>query len=286
MFIGFVDWVLSLESSAVRFGLKKKIPGEGWARETKVNCAIKNFFCDDHEILIIWLWRSLSFQWTCQSSHRHNKITVNPNDQRAQSKMMKRIFLAVLLMFLFCDWNRALAASAIQVDTFGMYNSQKDRKPPEVVKMVEYFKDHEISEKQARENLRSMHENDFATPAHCQKCTAEHKSYCYSENMLKDHCCCNQSHNKGEFNEPWSYRFFVASQGLQLIAAKLSIMTPPRLRFFNHYEEHSSWTFYAKHLVLGARIARFPAEPLTHFVASSIDFQLIAVACWLTLCLH
>lgn len=125
--------------------------------------------------------------------------------------MIKRAFLAVLLTFLCCDSNRALAASAIQTDTFGMYD--KDRKPPEAVKIVEYFKDHEISEKQARENLRSMRDSDFATPAHCKKCTAEHKSYCYSEHMLKDHCCCNQSHNKGEFNEPRFYRFLFRRKG-------------------------------------------------------------------------
>lgn len=111
-------------------------------------------------------------------------------------------------MLLFCDANRALGASAIQSDTNGMYNSRVDRKPPEAVKIVEYFKDHEISERQARENLRTMRDSDFSVPAHCKTCTKEHKNYCFSENMLKDHCCCNQSHNKGEFNDLKRYRFF------------------------------------------------------------------------------
>jgi hypothetical protein len=93
-----------------------------------------------------------------------------------------------VIMLITCDLIRALSASAI--------NSQKsDIKPMESV-IVEYYKDHEVTEHQARESLRQMTQEDFLQPAHCT-CTSEHKQYCRSKEMLKDHCCCNQSHKKG-----------------------------------------------------------------------------------------
>lgn len=118
--------------------------------------------------------------------------------QRAQSKMMlvsKRIF-ATTLILIFCDVT--LAASASNIDNYAMLSPRKEK---EAEFVVEYYKDHEISEKQARENLRNMRDDDFITPAHCKACKAEHRKYCHSENLLKDHCCCNQSHNKGKFTD-------------------------------------------------------------------------------------
>lgn len=113
-------------------------------------------------------------------------------------------------MFMIFDFNQALAASAMNNDNLVINGSPKDQPTPSDAKTyVEYFKDHEISSMQARENLRNMRENDFLTPAHCKSCSAEHQKYCHSENLLKDHCCCNQSHNKGEFIDTKCYRFFV-----------------------------------------------------------------------------
>lgn len=104
-------------------------------------------------------------------------------------------------MFLLCDFNLALAASAIRSDNSATYYSEKDQKRFDDSAVVNYYKDHEVSSLQARESLRNMRESDFRTPAHCKACTPEHQKYCHSENLLKDHCCCNQSHNKGEFIE-------------------------------------------------------------------------------------
>lgn len=138
----------------------------------------------------------------------------------------KRTFLHV--MFLLCDFNHALAASAIRSDNSATYYSEKDQRPLDAGSIVEYYKDHEISSMQARENLKSMRESDFQTPAHCRACTAEHQKYCHSENLLKDHCCCNQSHNKGEFIEPGVVLIFVSSdvEGLHLIARNRLRATP------------------------------------------------------------
>lgn len=103
----------------------------------------------------------------------------------------------IVLMFL-CD---TLAASAQQSDNLALYNSQKDPTPLDSTSVVTYYKDHEISEKQARENLKMLKASDFLKPAYCSACSKEHIKYCHSDNMLKDHCCCNQSHNKGEIIE-------------------------------------------------------------------------------------
>lgn len=51
---------------------------------------------------------------------------------------------------------------------------------------------------QARDSLRLMKDDEFQKPAHCRPCTEEHQRYCHSKNLLKDHCCCNQSHKKGK----------------------------------------------------------------------------------------
>jgi hypothetical protein len=136
----------------------------------------------------------LSFQFgTC---HHLSELKPRKINQRMKSKMTfsMRTFLPFVCVLL-CD--PKAASSAINSDGFSLVN--KNQKPYEAVPYVEYFKDHEISEKQARENLRGMQERDFQTPAHCKKCSNEHMRYCHSENLLKDHCCCNQSHQKGEF---------------------------------------------------------------------------------------
>lgn len=111
----------------------------------------------------------------------------------------KRILLHTIL--LFCDFNEALTASAIRSDNSVIYDSSKDQKFIDAGTVVEYYKDHEVSSSQARENLRHMRESDFMTPAHCPTCTKVHLEYCHSPNLLSDHCCCNQSHHKGKFND-------------------------------------------------------------------------------------
>ncbi|XP_070497675.1 uncharacterized protein [Chironomus tepperi] len=93
--------------------------------------------------------------------------------------------LVLFIMLLTCDQACALSASAI--------NSQSDKSQSSV---VEYYKDHEITERQARESLSRMSNDDFQNPTHCKPCTEEHHRYCYSSELLKDHCCCNQSHQK------------------------------------------------------------------------------------------
>lgn len=94
-----------------------------------------------------------------------------------------------VMMLITCDLIRALSASAI--------NSQKSDIRPMESAIVEYYKDHEVSENQARDSLRLMTQEDFQQPAHCTACTSEHQKYCRSKDLLKDHCCCNQSHKKG-----------------------------------------------------------------------------------------
>ena len=43
-----------------------------------------------------------------------------------------------------------------------------------------------------------MKDDEFQQPAHCKPCTTEQQRYCHSKDLLKDHCCCNQSHKKGK----------------------------------------------------------------------------------------
>lgn len=126
----------------------------------------------------------------------------------------RTLFHAVIL--LICDLNCAVASAAAKSSNILISSSSG---LPEAEGVVEYFKDHEVSEKQARESLLHMRQNDFNTPAYCKPCSKEHLRYCHSENLLKDHCCCNQSHVKGEFNDCKLYRSFALIEGLHPIAA-------------------------------------------------------------------
>jgi hypothetical protein len=110
-------------------------------------------------------------------------------------KISKIIFQHfTLLVILFCDVNCELV-----LNTFAAPVVFKQEKVNGVSSYVEYHKDHEISEKQSRKSLENMPEAEFVTPGHCKPCKPEHETYCFSPNLLKDHCCCNQGHAKGKF---------------------------------------------------------------------------------------
>lgn len=101
-----------------------------------------------------------------------------------------RVLLVLLTMLILtCDHIYTFAANAA--------NSQPTDKSTQSP-IIEYFKDHEVTERQARESLRRMTDVDFQRPSHC-KCTDDDFRYCYSSELLKDHCCCNQSHQKGKY---------------------------------------------------------------------------------------
>lgn len=95
-------------------------------------------------------------------------------------KMLPKIPQITFMMLITCDLIQA--------------HSQK----PFDTAVVEYYKDHEVTEKQARDSLRLMKDEEFQQPAHCKPCTNEQQRYCRSNDLLKDHCCCNQSHKKGK----------------------------------------------------------------------------------------
>lgn len=104
--------------------------------------------------------------------------------------------MLIIMMVLTCDLNlnSAIGASA--------NNSERDNNKPfesnAQSSVVEYYKDHEVTERQARESLRVMTEEELQTPSHCRECSDDQKRYCHSDKLLKDHCCCNQSHKKGK----------------------------------------------------------------------------------------
>lgn len=133
-------------------------------------------------------------------------------------KMHENIPKIAVMMLVTCDLVCALGASAI--------NSQKSDIKPYESMITEYFKDHEVTEKQARESLRLMKEDEFKPPAHCRPCTKEQKQYCNSEFLLKDHCCCNQSHKKGKrpMTTPTNFNFNASLFMLEIYADDDSIV--------------------------------------------------------------
>jgi hypothetical protein len=56
-----------------------------------------------------------------------------------------------------------------------------EKVPDEII----YYKDHEVSYEEARDNIKLFRENSFQ---HCNPCTQEHRNYCESETFMNDHC--------------------------------------------------------------------------------------------------
>lgn len=98
-------------------------------------------------------------------------------------------------------------------------DSSKNKDAIDSNNVIEYHKDHEVTEREAREFLQTLtweelkgekipgHETPITSnldilepPLSCQamKCSQEHVNYCKSENLLKDHCCCEMGHSQGE----------------------------------------------------------------------------------------
>lgn len=97
-----------------------------------------------------------------------------------------------------------------------------------------YYMDHEVTERQARDSIAHAYNHTQkrtyfvrsyrrysilqspvvislllltksvlifsstdGTPNWCSECTEEVRTYCLSQSLIKDHCCCDQGHKKG-----------------------------------------------------------------------------------------
>ena len=74
--------------------------------------------------------------------------------------------------------------------------------------IVEYYFEHEVTEKDARKVIADFVENGKSAkrPPYCDECTSEDKLYCNSRAFISDHCCCDHRHGRGESNThsyPW-----------------------------------------------------------------------------------
>lgn len=68
--------------------------------------------------------------------------------------------------------------------------------------VIEYYKEHEVSEKEARVALHALDFDKVArVPAWCDECGIEKINFCHSTTFINDHCCCEHRHAREKL--PW-----------------------------------------------------------------------------------
>ncbi|XP_055522763.1 uncharacterized protein LOC129716945 [Wyeomyia smithii] len=68
--------------------------------------------------------------------------------------------------------------------------------------IVEYFKEHEVSEKDSRIALEKLNLDEvIKVPAWCDECGIEKIHFCHSTAFINDHCCCEHRHAREKL--PW-----------------------------------------------------------------------------------
>lgn len=70
---------------------------------------------------------------------------------------------------------------------------------------TEYYLEHEVTEKEARQMFAELmaRDKDFDRKKplpYCDKCTEQIHKYCLGPIFLKDHCCCDFRHEAGKCN--------------------------------------------------------------------------------------
>lgn len=65
---------------------------------------------------------------------------------------------------------------------------------------IEYYMEHQVSEKEARKIISQIKSDELEKPSMpwCEQCTPTIRSYCMAPSFLRDHCCCDQRHEKGK----------------------------------------------------------------------------------------
>lgn len=65
---------------------------------------------------------------------------------------------------------------------------------------MEYFMEHQVTEKEARLAIKEMPESEFSKKAmpFCDVCTEKIRNYCLGPIFLRDHCCCELRHEQGK----------------------------------------------------------------------------------------
>ncbi|XP_053698800.1 uncharacterized protein LOC128745750 [Sabethes cyaneus] len=68
--------------------------------------------------------------------------------------------------------------------------------------VIEYFKEHEVSEKDSRMALEALNLDEVTkVPAWCDECGIEKINFCHSTAFINDHCCCEHRHAREKL--PW-----------------------------------------------------------------------------------
>lgn len=82
-------------------------------------------------------------------------------------------------------------------------NHNKTEQISTVAPFIEYFMEHQVTEKEARDtmSLLSRDDKEFYNKkpmSWCDPCTDRIRNYCLGPTFLKDHCCCDFRHETGK----------------------------------------------------------------------------------------
>ncbi|XP_058813827.1 uncharacterized protein LOC131677799 isoform X2 [Topomyia yanbarensis] len=98
--------------------------------------------------------------------------------------------------------------------------------------VIEYFKEHEVSEKESRLALEALDLDQLTkVPAWCDECGIDKIHFCRSAAFINDHCCCEHRHARA--NSLPSFR-------KMLYAVAFSAYTPEHS---HHWLGGCSWEF-------------------------------------------
>ncbi|XP_055615532.1 uncharacterized protein LOC129761787 isoform X2 [Toxorhynchites rutilus septentrionalis] len=94
-----------------------------------------------------------------------------------------------------------IATNEVHIDCdeeMKMVNSRSKSTTP----IVEYFKEHEVSEKDSKMALDAL-DLDLVSqvPAWCNECSLDKIHFCRSAAFINDHCCCEHRHAREKL--PW-----------------------------------------------------------------------------------
>uniref|UniRef100_A0A336LJA1 CSON002924 protein n=1 Tax=Culicoides sonorensis TaxID=179676 RepID=A0A336LJA1_CULSO len=135
---------------------------------------------------------------------RHISSAYKSNRKASLIKNITPIYQLVYIFQIFMGVSAGVQRNLLTCnDTSHSHHSSKmleiTARTTAVTSFIEYYMDHQVSEKEARKTLSLMmdQDKDFDNKKpvpYCEKCTEQIEKYCLGPLFLKDHCCCDFRH--------------------------------------------------------------------------------------------
>ncbi|XP_058467752.1 uncharacterized protein LOC131440468 [Malaya genurostris] len=113
--------------------------------------------------------------------------------RRVQTQMVSHVLIS-MMVFLPALTCPGIVTNEVHVDCDDDTKTAKSKINP-TTPITEYFKEHEVSEKDSRLALEALDLEQIAkVPAWCEECDIDKINFCHSAAFINDHCCCEHRH--------------------------------------------------------------------------------------------